>query len=120
MSPKDDMARDRTDWAEDRTILANERTFAGWMRTGMTSLVVALGSSALFAETEPAWIAKTVASVFVLVAITVFAAGLIESRRAQLRIKSHVTAPQPAKRLTFVAVILTLGAMGIGVIIWMI
>ncbi|MDF1729557.1 MAG: DUF202 domain-containing protein, partial [Sulfitobacter sp.] len=46
---KNELAEDRTDWAEDRTILANERTFAGWMRTGMASLAVAIGLKAVYA-----------------------------------------------------------------------
>ena len=48
MNKSNDLAENRTDWAEDRTILANERTFAGWMRTGMASLAVAIGLKAVF------------------------------------------------------------------------
>jgi putative membrane protein len=69
---KNDLAQDRTDWAEDRTVLANERTFAGWMRTGMASLAIAIGLQAVFGVTEPTWIAKSVASIFVILSIVVF------------------------------------------------
>ena len=72
MSDKNDLAQDRTDWAEDRTILANERTFAGWMRTGMASVALALGLRAVFGSFEPTWVPKAVASGFILTAIMIF------------------------------------------------
>lgn len=43
---KNEMAKDRTDWAEDRTALANERTFAGWMRSVMAAVAIAMGPKA--------------------------------------------------------------------------
>jgi len=69
---KTQLAEDRTDMAEDRTILANERTFAGWMRTGFASVGVGLGFQALFAQMQPAWIPKLIATAFLVVAIAVF------------------------------------------------
>ena len=75
MSDKNDLAEDRTDWAEDRTILANERTFAGWMRTGMAAVAVAIGLRAVFGEFEPTWVAKAVASVFIFAALYVYLAA---------------------------------------------
>ena len=49
---KTEWAEDRTDWAEDRTILANERTFAGWMRTGMAAIAIAVGLKAVFNDAD--------------------------------------------------------------------
>ena len=72
MKDKNDLAESRTDWAEDRTILANERTFAGWMRTGMACVAVAIGLRAVFGEFEPTWVAKAVASVFIIAALYVY------------------------------------------------
>ena len=69
---KTQLAEDRTELAEDRTILANERTFAGWMRTGFASVGVGLGFQALFAQMQPAWIPKAIATAFLLVAIAIF------------------------------------------------
>ena len=69
MSSSNELAQDRTDWAEDRTIQANERTFAGWMRTGMGALGVAIALRAVFGEFDPTWAAKAVASIFILLAI---------------------------------------------------
>ena len=53
-----DLADARTAWAEDRTVLANERTFAGWMRTGMACIALALGLKAVFKDTEYPLLAK--------------------------------------------------------------
>ncbi len=63
------MAEDRTDMAEDRTLLANERTFAGWARTAFASLGIGLGFQALFREVEPTWVAKSIATLFILLSI---------------------------------------------------
>lgn len=42
MSPKRELAAERTDLAADRTALAGERTYAAWVRTGLTSLAAGL------------------------------------------------------------------------------
>lgn len=113
-------AEDRTDWAEDRTVLANERTFAGWMRTGMTALAVAIGLHAVFGELQPAWIAKATASVFILAAILIFAAAAQRSHKAQVRIDSHVSSSQPAWRMTTLAVILCIASLATAGVLWLI
>jgi putative membrane protein len=119
-SSRTDWAEDRTDWAEDRTLLANERTFAGWMRTGMTALAVAIGLHAVFGELQPPWIAKATATMFIIVAILVFAAAAQRSHKAQLRIDSHDSASQPAWRMTALAVILCLASLATGGVLWMV
>lgn len=110
----------RTDWAEDRTLLANERTFAGWMRTGMTALAVAIGLHAVFGELQPAWIAKATASVFILAAILIFAAAAQRSHKAQVRIDSHDSASQPAWRMTALAILLCLASLATAGVLWLI
>jgi putative membrane protein len=82
------LAEDRTDLAEDRTILANERTFAGWMRTGFASVGVGLGFQALFAQMQPAWIPKLIATAFLLVAMAVF----VTAERRACRVIGHLSA----------------------------
>lgn len=113
-----DRAEDRTDWAEDRTTLANERTFAGWMRTGMASLAVAIGLKAIFGDFEPTWMAKAVATLFIAIAILIFIAAASKSRQAQKRIDSHSTEPQSQGRMTLLAILLSLGALGTGALLW--
>ncbi len=119
MTEKNDLAQDRTDWAEDRTILANERTFAGWMRTGMASLAVAVGLKAVFGDFEPTWMAKSVASLFVIAALLIFWSAAAQSLKAQKRISSHATAPQSARKMFALALIMSVGSLATGAILWL-
>ncbi len=118
MGEKEDLAEDRTDWAEDRTTLANERTFAGWMRTGMASLAVAVGLKAIFGDFEPTWMAKAVASIFIVIAVLIFAAAATQSREAQKRIDNHSSEPQSHGRMATLAILLSIGALGTGALLW--
>ncbi len=56
----------RTDLAEDRSIMAMERTFAGWMRTAFAAIGIGLGFRAVFGEFDPPWLARAIATVFIL------------------------------------------------------
>ncbi|WP_072776724.1 YidH family protein [Marivita hallyeonensis] len=119
MSDKNDLAEDRTDWAEARTVLANERTFAGWMRTGMASVALALGLRALFGPFEPTWIPKTVASVFVLVALMIFWAAWRNCSLTQKDMDDHDTRSQSARNMAWITAVLSLGAVATGAILWL-
>ena len=56
----------RTDLAEDRSIMAMERTFAGWMRTAFAAIGIGLGFRAVFGEFQPPWLAKAIATMFIV------------------------------------------------------
>ena len=56
----------RTDLAEDRNIMAMERTFAGWIRTSFAAIGIGLGFKAVFGAFDPPWLAKAIATVFIL------------------------------------------------------
>ena len=78
MSDKEELAEERTEaaerrtaFAEDRTVQATERTFAGWMRTAFAAIGVGLGFQVLFGEFEPPWLAKAIATLFVVLGMTV-------------------------------------------------
>ncbi|MDG6079148.1 DUF202 domain-containing protein [Erythrobacter litoralis] len=60
------MAAFRTDLAEDRNIMAMERTFAGWMRTAFAAIGIGLGFKAVFGAFDPPWLAKAIATMFIL------------------------------------------------------
>ena len=111
-------AEDRTDWAEDRTLLANERTYAGWLRTGAACVAVALGLKAVFGETEPTWLAKAAATVFLVAAAGVFVSSAQQSYKAQARIREHATKAQPPWRIVVLAAVLVLGTVATGGILW--
>ncbi|NSX53710.1 YidH family protein [Parasulfitobacter algicola] len=114
-----EMAKERTDWAEDRTLLANERTFAGWMRTGMACVALALGLRAVFGDFEPTWIAKSVATIFIFAAVAIFWSARHKSCQANERFTSHDVKAQTRSRMTILASILTVGALATGVILWL-
>lgn len=61
----------RTDLAEDRTIQATERTFAGWMRTAFAAIGVGIAFHVVFGEFEPPWLAKALATLFILIGAVV-------------------------------------------------
>lgn len=118
MSEKNDLAQDRTDWAEDRTILANERTFAGWMRTGMASVGVALGLRAVFGPYEPTWVPKLVSNIFIAVALLIFWAAWRNVCRTTDRMREHQTESQSTHMVSLITAVLSLGAAATGAILW--
>lgn len=118
MTRSNKLAEDRTDWAEDRTILANERTFAGWMRTGMASLAVAIGLRAVFGAFEPTWAAKAVASIFVLAAVYIFWAAHDAATKTLDRLNDHHANAQPNRRMKLLAIIFSVASLAVGAILW--
>lgn len=118
MADKTEMAENRTDWAEDRTILANERTFAGWMRTGMASLAVAIGLRAVFGDFDPTWLAKAVATIFVVVAIYIFWAAQASAKQTLKRLHDNQAHAQPAQRMQTLAGIFAFGSICVGGVLW--
>ncbi|MGJ8545881.1 MAG: YidH family protein [Sulfitobacter sp.] len=118
MTDTNELAKDRTNWAEDRTILANERTFAGWMRTGMASLAVAVGLKAVFGDFDPTWAAKSVASVFVAAAIYIFWAAHDTATKTLKRLEDHHANAQPNKRMKTLALIFSFASLCVGAILW--
>ena len=86
---KSELARERTDFAEDRTVLANERTFAGWLRTGYASIGIGLAFNALFGRVEPGWIAKLIATGFLLIAAMIFIGAERRACSVFSRLETH-------------------------------
>ncbi len=114
-----ELADTRTAWAEDRTVLANERTFAGWMRTGMACVALALGLKAVFKDTTYPMLAKSVAELFILASVMVFGSAVINSRKARQRMSDHDVKAQSQRHMTLLASILTVAAIATGVILWL-
>ncbi len=116
---KTEWAEERTDWAEDRTVLANERTFAGWMRTGLAAIAVALGLKALFQSFEPTWVPKVVAEGFILAALFVFVSAWQAARRTSARVQTHAAKNQSPYRMSVMTALLVVVATATGVILWL-
>ncbi|WP_308916417.1 DUF202 domain-containing protein [Jannaschia sp. LMIT008] len=115
---KTDWAEWRTDWAEDRTVLANERTFAGWMRTGMASVALALGLKAVFREADPDWLPRVVSLVFIAIAVGIFWAARNQAAKAQVRLSTHDAEAQSSRLFTVAAVVLTIACVAVGYVLW--
>lgn len=119
MSNRDDMAEQRTDWAEDRTILANERTFSSWMGSGLGAVGVAIGLKALFRSFEPTWIAKSVATLFLIGAILIFWSARNHACRTQARLNETDADSKPRATFTRLALVMSVATIGTGVILWL-
>lgn len=113
------LAEDRTDWAEDRTVMANERTFAGWMRTGLGAAGIAIGLRAVFDATEPTWLAKGAATIFLAIAAGIFMLALRQSRRTLTRLHCHTAEPVSSRWMALVAWSLTIAAGMVTAILWL-
>lgn len=118
MASSDELAKDRTDWAEDRTILANERTFAGWMRTGMASIALAVGLKAVFSASEPTWIAKATASIFICLAIYIFWAAQRSACQTLERLNESEAFAQPNNTMRILSLVFSVGAIAVGGLLW--
>jgi len=115
---KTDWAEYRTDWAEDRTVLANERTFAGWMRTGMACIAIAVGLKAVFGEADPTWIPKAVATIFIGAALLIFWSAWRNSVKGQRRLDTHDTEEQESSTFGLLAAIFSVGAVAVCGVLW--
>ena len=120
MTDKQELAEDRTDWAEDRTILANERTFAAWMRTAMACLGIAIALQAVFGPTEPTWLARSAASIFVVTALAMIYATLRNSLKLIKRMQSHEAEPISKNYLKVIAAAMFLGCLATLYILWIV
>ncbi|WP_425408048.1 YidH family protein [Hyphococcus sp.] len=99
-------------------MLANERTYAGWMRTGLASAGLGLGFNAIFRATEPTWLAKVVASVFIALSMFIFWSAWRQAAKIRGRLDSHKSSPLPKSRLGFMTGFFIFGSFSLGVVLW--
>lgn len=117
-SDRETLAEDRTNLAEDRTLLANERTFSGWARTAMASIGIAIGLNALFRPVEPTWVAKGIATLFILLGIFLVIAAERRAGTIQGRLTAHKVSDLPITNFRVMAVAISTGATALIVAIW--
>ena len=113
-----DLAESRTELAEDRTILAHERSFAGWLRTGMACVGIALGFHALFARLDPPWVPKGIATAFLVIAITIFVTSARRARSVLDKLEAHTVRELRAMRLTLLSAGLVTATVALGITLW--
>lgn len=114
-----DLAIKRTEWAEDRTLLANERTFASWLQAGITSVGLGLGFQALFRAVEPTWLAKTIATIFILIGVIVFISAFYNACDILRRMKSHSAKPLPRRNLGIITFLFVMGSTALTIVLWL-
>ena len=108
----------RTKWAEDRTVLANERTFASWMGTGLGAVAIAIGLKAVFGATDPTWVAKVVASLFLAIAIMIYWMAKRQATKTLDRISEHDAEALPSKSFGKLAWAMTIATIATGGVLW--
>ncbi len=79
----------RTDLAEDRTIQATERTFAGWLRTAFAAIGVGIAFHVVFGEFQPPWLAQAIASLFIVLGMTVAFTAQRRATQSFSRLSTH-------------------------------
>ena len=115
---KTELAEDRTDLAEDRTLLANERTFSGWARTAMASIGIGIGFNALFKLVEPTWVAKAIATIFILLGIFLTISAERRAASVQRRLDAHNVANIAGINFRIMSLAISTGAVALLIAIW--
>ena len=80
-------AEERTEWAEERTEWADQRTYAGWIRTGLTSMAVGFGIVEFMREVEPTWLIVSIGVLFIVIGAAVEAVAFISFRHVSLEMQ---------------------------------
>ena len=115
---KEELSERRTEFAEDRTVLANERTFASWFRTGFASVAIGLGFQALFLRMEPPWVPKSIATLFLLLAIFLFVAAERRACKVLQRLHTHDVKEFNNRRLRLMVIIASVGVLALIAAMW--
>ena len=114
----DEVKPDRTDLAEDRTIMAVERTFAGWMRTAFAGIGIGIAFRVLFGETDPPWLARVIATIFILLSAALAISAERRARHALGRMRSHMVEGPAAPHLKWIAWAIAAGAIVLAASMW--
>lgn len=104
--------------AKERTVLANERTFAGWTRTGMSMIGLALGAHYVLGQSVPVWLAKLPAIGLVLLALFIYWSAWHKARKTFYRLRVHTKPSLDEHEITTTALGLALVSIAIGILIW--
>lgn len=118
MSRADDHDLSTNDLAEDRTLLASERTFAGWMRTSLGCVGIAVGFHALFGSMQPRWVPQTVATLFLALAVLIAWGAVRRASHLRKRLSPHLADLARPVNLSLIAAIVSLGAISLGLAFW--
>lgn len=113
------LAEDRTDLAEDRTVMAVERTFAGWMRTAFGAIGIGIAFHALFGEFDPPYLAKLIATVFILLGSVLAVGAERRACNSFSRLNAHRIDELPQPRIRWIAFAVATGALILALALWL-
>jgi putative membrane protein len=113
-----ELAEQRTQWAEDRTLMANERSFSSWSGTGLGSLGMGIAVQAIFKATDPTWLAKLAASLFVLIAIAFFYFAWRNASQTLKKLKDHESAPASSRQLGLISAAFSFSSLFVLFLLW--
>lgn len=99
--------------------MALERTFAGWMRTAFAAIAIGIGFRALFGEFEPPWLAKAIATMFILLAIVFAISAERRATKAFKRLSSHAVDAPKLPNIKLVAYAIAAGAAVLIAALWL-
>lgn len=104
------LAVERTELAEDRNIMAMERTFAGWIRTAFAAIGIGIAFNALFGEFEPPWLARAIATLFILAGAALAWSAQRRTCRTLARLNPHELEQPSAPNFRLLAYAVVVGA----------
>lgn len=113
-----DLAEQRTDWAEDRTVQATERTYAGWLRTAFAAIGIGLGFRALFGEFDPPWLAKGIATCFILIGAAVAWSAQNNASKTMARLQTHSVDAPKVLHMRWLSYLVAAGALTLAIALW--
>ncbi|MBU2533519.1 MAG: DUF202 domain-containing protein [Alphaproteobacteria bacterium] len=88
------------------------------MRTGLSSVAVGLAVQAIFYESQPTWLAKLGATLFVIIGIVVFMFAFRSARYVLSRLESQSTNPVSKTGMSLIAILFVLASLFLDVILW--
>ena len=115
---RDELAFERTHFAEDRTIMAMERTFAGWLRTAFAAIGIGLAFHVVFGKFEPPWLARAIATLFILSGAWLAIAAERRACATLARLRPHEIKPLPAPNFRWLGWAVAAGAVTLVAGLW--
>ncbi len=98
--------------------MANERTFSSWMGTGLGAIGVSIGFQAVFKEFEPTWLAKSTATLFLIIALMIFWSAQRNACKTFDRLKERDVEATQSRSYVILAAVMSIAAIGTGIVLW--
>lgn len=89
------------------------------MRTGLAAVGIGLGFHALFGKLEPTWLPRAIATMFILIGISVFYVAQKKGCEVVDRLNAHHSKPVQRVNLRVIAIVMSLASAALVVGLWM-